>query len=281
MNELQIFKHESFGKVRVIEKEGEPWFYASDVARALGYERPNDAVNAHCKKVNKFSYGESPHPVVPYNIIPEADVYRLIMRSNLKEAVTFQDWFVEEVLPSIRKHGVYMTQQAAIDFIENPRELLRLVQAYADTKDKLAVAEEKIAIDASKVAFSESVMGGKELIGIGTLSKILGNHSPIDFGAIKLHEWMRDNGYTMYGKLGIEPTQLSKTNGWMQLSVERTPVGSKSCALVTWKGVNYFVGVFMNLEANGMRKLRSRKAPKITMKNGEVGVKCEEQKELQ
>lgn len=81
---------------------GEPWFVASDVAKALGYERPNDAVNTHCKKVNKFSYGESPRGAQPYNIIPESDVYRLIMRSNLPNAERFQDWVVEEVPPPSR-----------------------------------------------------------------------------------------------------------------------------------------------------------------------------------
>lgn len=108
MSNLPIFFHPSFGSVRVVEHEGEPWFVASDVAKALGYERPNDAVNAHCKKLNKFSYGKSPQGAMPYNIIPESDVYRLVMRSNLPGAVEFQDWVVEEILPSIRKTGGYM-----------------------------------------------------------------------------------------------------------------------------------------------------------------------------
>lgn len=107
MTDIKIFEREEFGSVRVVEKDGEPWFVASDVARALGYERPNDAVNAHCKKVNKFSYGDMPHGAQPYNIIPESDVYRLVMRSNLPNAEKFQDWVVEEVLPSIRKSGSY------------------------------------------------------------------------------------------------------------------------------------------------------------------------------
>lgn len=105
MNELKVFVKEEFGSVRVVMRGGEPWFIASDVAKALGYERPNDAVNTHCKKINKFSYGDLPQGAMPYNIIPESDVYRLVMRSNLPNAVTFQDWVCEEVLPSIRKTG--------------------------------------------------------------------------------------------------------------------------------------------------------------------------------
>lgn len=75
MNELKVFVKEEFGSVRVVMRGGEPWFIASDVAKALGYERPNDAVNTHCKKINKFSYGDLPQGAMPYNIIPESDVY--------------------------------------------------------------------------------------------------------------------------------------------------------------------------------------------------------------
>ena len=112
----QIFENKEFGKVRVTEYNGAPWFVASDVAKALGYERPADAVNIHCKKANKITqYCDSPDrvktPPINLNIIPESDVYRLVMRSNLPGAERFQDWVVEEVLPAIRKTGGYGTPQ--------------------------------------------------------------------------------------------------------------------------------------------------------------------------
>lgn len=107
MEGIKIFERQEFGQVRVVDVNGEPWFVASDIAKALGYERPNDAVNTHCKKVNKFSYGDMPQGAQPYNIIPESDVYRLVMRSNLPDAERFQTWVVEEVLPAIRKTGGY------------------------------------------------------------------------------------------------------------------------------------------------------------------------------
>lgn len=106
---VQIFSHEQFGDVRTAMAESEEFlFFASDVAKALGYERPGDAVRAHCKKVNKFSYGDSAQP---YNLIPESDVYRLIMRSKLESAERFQDWVFEEVLPSIGRTGSYQHEQ--------------------------------------------------------------------------------------------------------------------------------------------------------------------------
>ena len=93
MNEMRIFQNKAFGAVRVVEHNGAPWFVGNDVAKALGYERPNDAVNAHCKKINKFSYGNSPQGAMPYNIIPESDVYRLVMRSNLPARWSFRIGF--------------------------------------------------------------------------------------------------------------------------------------------------------------------------------------------
>lgn len=105
MGEIKLFEKEEFDKVRVVMVGNDPWFYGTNVAKALGYENPARDVQRHCKKVNKFSPTESVG--TPYNIIPESDVYRLVMRSNLPNAEKFQDWVVEEVLPSIRKTGQY------------------------------------------------------------------------------------------------------------------------------------------------------------------------------
>ena len=142
-NDLSIFSNEEFGSVRVIVQGGEPWFVASDVAKALGYERPNDAVNAHCKKVNKFSYGESPRGAQPYNIIPESDVYRLIMRSNLPNAERFQDWVVEEVLPSIRKTGNYSMAPASAPGVRPLRDIAAIYEAAGIHGNQLALALDK------------------------------------------------------------------------------------------------------------------------------------------
>ena len=109
----QIFENKEFGKVRVMEYNGAPWFVASDVAKALGYANPQEATREHCKKVNKItqpskSLTSVKRPPTFINIIPESDVYRLVMRSNLPGAVEFQDWVCEEVIPTIRKSGGYL-----------------------------------------------------------------------------------------------------------------------------------------------------------------------------
>ena len=107
-NGMKIFEREEFGTVRVVEYNGEPWFVASDVARALGYANPAEAIQDHCKKVNKINHHSKtlpPTPPVNILIIPESDVYRLVMRSNLPGAEEFRDGVVEDVLPSLGETG--------------------------------------------------------------------------------------------------------------------------------------------------------------------------------
>lgn len=106
MNSLQIFNSEEFGEVRTVEIDRKPYFVANDVARALGYKRPADAVTAHCKGSVKHRYltdgGEQ-----ELKVIPEGDIYRLTVRSKLPSAERFEKWVFDEVLPAIRKTGSY------------------------------------------------------------------------------------------------------------------------------------------------------------------------------
>lgn len=111
-NELMIFENEQFGQVRFIEVEGKQYAVASDIAKALGYKRPNDAISQHCRYAVKHSI---PHPqnnskIIDANIIPEGDIYRLIIRSKLPSAENFEAWVCDEVLPSIRQNGAYISE---------------------------------------------------------------------------------------------------------------------------------------------------------------------------
>lgn len=120
MGEIKLFEKKEFGAVRIVIRNGNPWFVASDVAKALGYANPQEATREHCRKVNKITQPSESLPSVKcpptfINIIPESDVYRLVMRSNLPRAVEFQDWICEEVIPSIRKHGLYATEEVKVD----------------------------------------------------------------------------------------------------------------------------------------------------------------------
>lgn len=107
MNELEIFKNEEFGEIRIAEIDGKPYFIANDVAKALGYTTPKDAISRHCKGALKHRYlTEGGNQEL--KIIPEGDVYRLIMKSKLPKAEKFESWVMDEVLPIIRKSGGYI-----------------------------------------------------------------------------------------------------------------------------------------------------------------------------
>jgi prophage antirepressor-like protein len=101
--------------VRTLMINGEPWFVAKDVAEVLGYARPSDAIRQHCKGASKHRIqgGNLPSGVVDTYIVPERDVYRLVMRSKLPAAEKFEEWVVSEVLPQIRKTGSYNTSEPA------------------------------------------------------------------------------------------------------------------------------------------------------------------------
>ena len=120
MTELQIFESPDFGAVRTTEIDGKPYFCGADVAKALGYAKPRNAIERHCKGALKRGgvsqttnqYGVTTNQTVEMSFIPEGDVYRLIVGSKLPTAEKFERWVFDEVLPSIRRDGGYIRQTA-------------------------------------------------------------------------------------------------------------------------------------------------------------------------
>lgn len=250
MNKLQIFKNAEFGEVRVVEHEGQPWFVASDVAKALGYEKPNNAVNEHCKKVNKFSYPNSGQ-LQPYNIIPESDVYRLVMRSNLPKAIEFQDWICEEVIPSLRKTGGYMLTKAD----DTPESIMaRAVLVAQETIERLKSHTEKLESRVEemrpKELFADSVSASESSILVGQLAALL-KQNGVNIGQNRLFERLRNDGFLIkFGERRNCPTQRALDMGLFELK-ERTvnnPDGTVRITLttkVTGKGQVYFVNRYI------------------------------------
>lgn len=114
MNELQIFNSSKFGDIRTVEVNGKTHFVASDVAKALGYVRPNDAISAHCRCTVKcrIPHPQSKSASIEVNVIPEGDIYRLVANSELPTAPEFESWIFDEVLPTLRKTGTYSLNPA-------------------------------------------------------------------------------------------------------------------------------------------------------------------------
>ena len=156
MNELQIFQSEEFGEIRTIEEEGKVLFCASDVAKALGYARPNDAVTAHCRDTVKHSTPIS-GKIQEINFIPEGDVYRLITHSKLPSAEKFESWVFDEVLPAIRKTGGYVNDtETFVDayFAGIPEEMKAIIRVSLDTikiKDGIIEAQKQTISEKDRV----------------------------------------------------------------------------------------------------------------------------------
>jgi len=135
MSNITVFDFDT-NTVRIVERNGEPLFVAKDVATILGYKDTVDAVARHCKRAQDVGGGVSPPLQSQTKLIPESDVYRLILRSNLPAAEAFEVWLVETVLPSIRKHGAYVT----------PNATTAGVAAAAQSSGNLTVARDLISI---------------------------------------------------------------------------------------------------------------------------------------
>ena len=138
--DCQVFSDPVFGNIRTIERDNKVLFCGKDVATALGYSNPRDAINRHCKGVVKHDgvstntnrYGTTTEQVVEMAFITEGDVYRLIVRSRLAEAERFERWLFDEVVPKIRKHGMYATDE----LLNNPELAIQVFQALKEERDR-------------------------------------------------------------------------------------------------------------------------------------------------
>ena len=143
MNELMIFNNPEFGEVRTVEVDGEPWLVGKDVAQALGYANPRDALAKHVDDEDKttvaFRDGTSGNPNL--TVINESGLYSLVLSSKLPGAKKFRRWVTAEVLPSIRKHGAYMTPDTIEKLISNPDTIIQLATALKEEQEKREALE--------------------------------------------------------------------------------------------------------------------------------------------
>lgn len=261
MNKIQIFQNEQFGKVRITMNENdEPLFCLADVAKALGYSNPAKAVIDHCKGVTVL---ETPTQsgIQPIKYGKESEVYRLTMKSKLPNSEKFQDWVCDEVLPSIRKHGAYMTQETLEKALTSPDFLIRLAtnlkeekQKRIEAEQKAELAEQTIKSNAPKVLFADAVSTSQRSCLVAELAKIL-QQNGVNIGQNRLFTWMRENGYLCSkGQYYNQPTQKSMDLGLFELkqTTINKPDGSilvSTTTKVTGKGQVYFVNKFLGKDA--------------------------------
>lgn len=241
MNELQVFNFEE-NEVKTFMINDTPYFVANDVARILGYKNPSKATNDHCKKATTAWGNDSLGRRQKFKVIPESDLYRLIIKSQLPDAERFENWVMEEVLPQIRKTGSYSNVPA------NFAEALRLAADLEEEKAQLKIENEEMK---PKALFADSVAASHTTILIGDLAKVLRGNG-VNIGQNRLFEVLRKEGYlisrkgTSYnmptqkamdlGLFKVKETSITHSDG--HVTVNKTPK-------VTGKGQQYFVNRFL------------------------------------
>lgn len=250
MNEIQTFNFEN-EKVRTLTIDNEPYFVGKDVAAILGYSASRNAIAKHVDDEDKLTHrfsasGQNRN----MTIINESGLYSLILSSKLPKAKKFKHWVTSEVLPAIRQHGAYMTDQKAFD-VTNRNGLAELLQQAAD---QLRDKDKQITEMKPKAIFADAVSTSTTTILIGQLAKILRGNG-VNIGQNRLFAWLRENGYLIKkrGRLWNTPTQWAIDKGWFKVR-ERTsgnPDGSVRTTLttmVTGEGQQYFINKLLSIE---------------------------------
>lgn len=240
-----------------MDKEtGTAYLNAGDVARGFGFTKTETKngvkyESVRWARVNEYlsSFGFRPN-VGEDDFLPENMVYRLGFKASNEAAQKFQAVLADEVLPAIRKHGAYMTEETLEKAITSPDFLIKLATNLKEEKEKRLEAERQIEADRPKVTFANAVNVSKDGMLLGMLAKLL-HQNGIDIGQKRLFQWMRDKGYLM--KNGTDknmPTQKARELGLFKVK-ERAidnPDGSvrlTRTTLVTGKGQEYFINKFL------------------------------------
>ena len=249
MNEIQIFSNPDFGEVRTIEENGAVLFCGSDAAKALGYTNPSKALSDHCKGVTK-RYTPTKSGTQEMSFIPESDLYRLVFSSKLPTAEKFTDWVTSEVLPTIRRHGMYATPDTVEKMLADPDTTIKLLETIKQERTARQALEIKVEADRPKVLFADAVSASHTSILIGDLAKLL-RQNGVDIGQNRLFRFLRENGYLCSsGERYNLPTQRSMDRGWFQ--VKETTINQPDGSIrvtrtvkVTGRGQQYFINLFL------------------------------------
>ena len=243
MNKVKIFNSEEFGDVRTVTINGDPWFVGKDVAAALGFTNPRDAISTHVFDEDKGVESiDTLGGKQKMTVINESGLYALVFGSRLKSAQRFKHWVTSEVLPAIRKAGSYQAPQG--------KELLALAVLEAQK----TIEEQSKAIERMKpkVIFANAVETSHTSILIGDLAKLL-KQNGVETGQKRLFDWMREKGYLIKrrGSDWNMPTQKAMNMKLFEVkeSTVNNPDGSvriNRTTKVTGRGQTYFVNKFLD-----------------------------------
>lgn len=250
MQELQIFKNSEFGEIRTKMISNEPYFMLSDVCRVLEIKNSRDSKNRLNEKGVATTDILTNGGIQKADFINESNLYKLVFQSRKPQAEKFSDWVTSEVLPTIRKHGAYMSSEVIEKTLSDPDYLIRLATNLKEEKAKRALAEAQIERDKPKVLFADSCEVAENSILIGEFAKRL-KQNGFDIGQNKLFEWLRQHDYLCKsGERKNLPTQYAMELGLFEIKtrVLSNPNGSvrtTSTTKITGRGQIYFTNKFL------------------------------------
>lgn len=255
MNQLQVFNNEEFGQVRTVKQGEDVWFVAKDVSDILGFSEASAMTRTLDEDEKGLHNMQTVQGVQKLTVINESGLYSSILRSRKKEAKAFKKWVTSEVLPSIRKHGAYMTDQVLEQAVTNPDFMIGLLTNLKEEKAKRVEAERTLLQQQPLVTFAEAVQVSTNLITVKQLANLM-RQKGIDTGQNRLFQWFRENGYLCKkkGSLYNTPTQYSmdlelfESQEYVRTNSQGEFVTSFTTK-VTGKGQLYFINKFLNQEA--------------------------------
>lgn len=258
MTDIQIFNNPAFGKVRTVIENNEVYFVGKDVALILGYAKPQNAIAKHVDKEDALKRGTPTNGGTQEMLfVNESGLYSLVFGSKLPEAKAFKHWITHEVIPAIRKHGGYLTNEKIEEVLSDPDTIIKLATSLKEERAKRQEAEKQLKEAEPKVRFADAVSASKNTVLVGELAKIVKQNGQ-EIGQKRMFEWPRNNGYLIkqkcadynlptqkameLGLFEIKKTAITHSDG--HVTVSRT-------VKVTGKGQQYFINKFATLEEGG------------------------------
>ena len=249
MSNIQIFNYNSV-EVRTIQNDGEPWFVLKDVCNVLHIGNSRDVVARLDQDEKGVGQIDTLGGKQEMTIINESGLYNVILRSDKPEAKPFRKWVTSEVLPTIRRHGMYATPDTVEKMLADPDTTIKLLETIKQERAARLALEAKAEADKPKVLFADAVSASHTSILVGDLAKLL-RQNGVDIGQNRLFSFLREKGYLCsQGERYNLPTQRSMDRGWFQ--VKETTINQPNGSVritrtvkVTGKGQQYFINLFL------------------------------------
>lgn len=254
MKDLTIFSYQDT-EVRTVVVDGEPWFVLADLAKVLDIAATSRLASRLDEGVRQTHTLETPGGRQNMTIVSEAGMYEVVIRSDKPEAAAFRRWITGEVLPSIRKHGGYLTTDKVEEVLADPDTIIRLATDLKNERERRAALEAQAEADKPKVLFADAVSTSKTTILVGELAKIL-RANGVEVGQNRLFEYLRENGFLIRRK-GSDwnmPTQRSMEMGLFEIKETAIThsdghISVSKTTKVTGRGQQYFIDMFLGVAA--------------------------------